>query len=90
VTLDRRPTSLEIPSAAEAATKVEDSAGARFQHSAVSAQLFENFSAKRGEVTDKEFRLFRRLRCEKVALRADWLQRSLRKSAISVQPSAIS
>src|SRR5438093_10787583 len=33
--------------------------------------MTRNFSAKNGECTDKESRLFRRLRCEKVALRAD-------------------
>ena len=35
-----------------------------------------------------ETRLFRRLRCEKAALRAAGSPRSLRKSAISVRPSA--
>jgi hypothetical protein len=40
------------------------------------------------EVTDKESTLFRRLRCEKVALRAAGSPRSLRKS--SAQLSAVS
>jgi len=52
---------------------------------------FCNFSAKRGEVTDKESRLFRRLRCEKVALRAAMTPAQSAKkrdqlSAVSDQP----
>jgi hypothetical protein len=49
---------------------------------------FRNFLTKRKEVTDKESTLFRRLRCEKVALQAAGSQRSLRKS--SAQLSAVS
>ncbi len=45
---------------------------------------FRHYSRK------KDPRLFRRLRSEKVALRADWSTRNLRKSAVSYQPSAIS
>jgi hypothetical protein len=45
-----------------------------------------NFSAENGEDTDKGSRLFRRLRCERVALRAAGSPRSLRKSAVIDQP----
>jgi len=48
--------------------------------------MTRNFSAKDGEGMKKGSRLFRRLRCEKVALRAAGSWRSLRKSAISFQP----
>ena len=52
---------------------------ARYQPSAFDI-YFCNFSTKRGEVTQEGSGLFRRLRCEKVALRATGSTRSLRKS----------
>jgi len=78
-----------------AATKVEDSAAARFQPSAFSAQLFGVIfvtSPRNAEKLQiKNLGFFRRLRCEKVALRADLIPAQSAKkrgqlSAISFQP----